>query len=458
MNKISAIVPSKGKALLNQITADAGGMLGASDEVETSIQAPLRIGLTIAFLVFGVFGLWSLLAPIEGAAHAQGFITPRSFKKPIQHLEGGIVKEVLVQNGDMVQAGQVLFILDATRSQAELEIFRGQALSLMAQEARLLAERDNAEAILYPQEVQDAGDKGRAEINAQNRIFQTRKATRDGIIAVLEQRIGQLEARIEGMQGMRESKQMLSASFEEELASVQSLLADGFESKLRLRELERNHASLAGEAAELAASIAATQIQIGETRLEIQQQQNTLQSEVASELSQTQNQLKDTRERVITLTDIVARTEVRTPDTGLVNSLKIHSPGTVIAAGEVLAEVVPQDDELVIDAMVSLSDIDSVHEGQEASIRLPTFSAKRTPNFYGHVISVSADSLVDQRTGVPYYQARIVLDEESLAELQDLVLVPGMPAEVFISTGSRTFMQYLIKPLTDSWARSFREN
>lgn len=463
MNKLSDIAsaaPGKGKALLSQIAADADGMLGGSDtaEIETGIEAPLRIGMTIAFLVFGVFGIWSLFAPIEGAAHAPGFITPRSYKNPVQHLEGGIVKEVLVLNGDEVQAGEVLLIMDATRPQADLEILTGQMLSLLAAEARLLAERNRQATVVWPQELSAAGTLGATEITAQTQIFDARLTAREGTVAVLNQRINQLETRVDGLRAMRESKLQLSASFQEELESVQSLLAEGFESRVRLRELERSTATLSGDAAELAAQIAATEIQVGETRLEIQQQENTFQSEVANELSQVQNQLKDVRERVTTLTDIVSRTEVRAPEAGIVNGLKVHSPGTVIHPGDMLAEIVPQNDEFVIDAMVSIADIDRVHEGQEAMIRLPTFNSRTTPTLYGHVLSVSADSVQNPQNGATYYQARITVDEASLAEVETLVLVPGMPAEVLISTGSRTFMQYLAKPLTDSWARSFRED
>ncbi len=461
MNNKSELVPvTKSKSLISSIAADAGGMVGTSDsgQAETGIEAPLRIGLTIAFVIFGIFGLWSIFAPIEGAAHAQGFVTPRSYKKPVQHLEGGIVKEVLVQNGDEVQAGDVLFIMDATRPQSELGILRGQLLSLLAMEARLLAERLNPDAVTYPQELHDAGAQGVVEMNTQNEIFTTRKTSLNGNIAVLRQRVSQLEASAEGLEAVRESKQLLAASFQEELDSVKALLSEGFESRVRLREIERAYATASGEVAQLTADIAATQVKMGETELEVQAQLNALQTEVADELSQVQNQLKDVRERVVNLTDIVSRTEVRAPETGTINGLMVHTANSVIPAGAIVAEVVPMNDELVIDAMVSLIDIDRVKEGQEATIRLSAFNAKRTPTIKGHVLSVSADSTTDERTGATYYNARITVDEESLADLQDLALVPGMSAEVLIATGSRTFMNYLVKPLTDSWAISFRED
>ncbi len=457
-NTTDMVTAANGKALIP--AADANDIVGASagDEIETGIEAPLRVGLTIAFLVFGVFGLWSLLAPIESAAHAQGSVTPRSYKKPVQHLEGGIVKEVLIQNGDVVKAGDVLFVMDSTRPLAELGILQGQLLSLLAMEARLLAERSNAEQVTYPPELVEAGARGELEINAQNQIFNTRKAALEGNVAVLEQRISQLKASIDGMKAQRESREELAASYGEELETVKSLLSEGYDTRPRLREVERAHATATGDVAELTANIASTEIRIGETQLEIQQAQNTFQTEVAAQLSETQNQLKDTRERITTLSDIVSRTEVRATDSGVINGLKVHTSGTVIPPGEVIAEIVPQDDELVIEAMVSIGDIDRVAEGQDASIRMTTLNARRTPNIEGRVLSVSADTTVDQRTGTAYYTARIAVTEESLAELQDVALVPGMPAEVFIATGSRTFMQYITKSISDSWARSFRED
>lgn len=431
--------------------------LQATYEIETSFDAPKRFGLLVAFLVFGVFGVWSALAPLEGYAHAPGFITVKSYKKVVQHLEGGIVKELRVQNGDHVEEGDIMLVLDSTQALAQLEIANAQLLARLAHEARLRAERDAADTITWPDDLPATG-AGASERASQQQVFNARKATHDGSIAVLEQRIDQLESRVQGLKALRESKSVLARSFDDELSDARTLLARGFENKLRLRDLERNHAQASGEVAELDAQIAATEIQIGETRLQILQVQNEFQREVANELASAQVELQNTRERVMALRDIVARTDVRAPTSGIVNNLQIHTIGGVIGPGNPIAEIVPGSDDLIIEARVATMDIDRVAEGQEAMVRLSAFNSKSVPTLYGTVIGLSADAIVDQPTQIPYYAARIALNPESLAELEDMELIPGMPAEAFISTGSRTFLQYLMKPLTNAMARSFRED
>lgn len=463
MKQISDHVITPAKAQHLPIAAD--GLTGIlersvpaqSYSLETGFEAPRRIGLTIAFLTFGVFGLWSVLAPIEGAVHAGGVINVKSYKKLVQHLEGGIVKEIRVQNGDAVASGDILLVLDPTQPSAQLEIVTAQLVALSALEARLIAERDNLASVAYPPALLGNNTQGSLEIAGQNQIFAARKNAREGAIAVLNQRISQLESRVVGLQAMRESKVALAASYADELSDLQALLDEGFADKLRVREVERSHAASSGESADLAATIASTEIQIGETRLEILQLQNQFQSEVVTQLADTQTQLKDARERVLALSDVLARTEVRAPVAGLVNGLYIHTEGGVIAPGSVIAEIVPQSEELIIEARVQVMDIDRVAVGQHANVRLSAFNSRTVPTLDGTVIGVSADAVFDETQGASFYQARVEIEPESIAALTELVLVPGMPAEVFISTGSRTFLQYLIKPLSNSMARSLIE-
>jgi len=456
----SALTPAANSSSPNTLpaTVSAGPPPAAAPALETGMAGPRRIGLFIAFLVFGVFGLWSALAPIDGAAFAPGKITVRSYKKTVQHLEGGIVKEIRVQNGDHVDAGQILLVLDSTRANSDLEIYSSQLLALLALEARLIAERDDLESVVYPSSLNNADGLVEDEIVAQNQVFRTRKASREGAIAVLTQRIGQLEQRSQGLRSLRQSKQMLASSYEDELQDLRALLAEGFADKLRLREIERSHATMVGEAGELDASIASTEIQIGETKLEILQGWNEFQTEVAGQLAETQTKLKDVSERVTALRDVLSRTEVRAPVTGTVNGLAVHTEGGVIRSGDPLAEIVPQSDELVIEASVSPLDIDRVAAGQTARVRMSSFNSKNVPQLFGTVLNVSADAHFDEQNNSSYYLARIAITPESLADLEGLELVPGMPAEVFITTGSRTFLQYLLKPLSNSIARSFIED
>ena len=426
-------------------------------EVDTGIEAPRRAGLIVAFLVFGVFGVWAATAPLDGAAHAQGSVTVRSYKKTIQHLEGGMISQIYVQNGDYVDAGDPLIALDGTQSLAQLEITTTQFTAIAALEARLLAERDGLDEVHFPPTLDTSNANVRSEIAAQEQIFAARKASREGSIAVLEQRIEQLRSRVTGLKAVRESKQELAASFGEELADTRILLEQGFSDKLRLRDLERNHAVYQGEAAELLSTIASTEMQIGETQLQILQTENEFRSEVVAQLSEAQTRLKDLRERVTALTDVVNRTIIRAPESGIVSGMQYHTEGGVVGPGAPIAEVVPQGDELIIEARVSLVDIDRVQVGQVASIRFSSFG-NRTPNLYGTVLSVSADAMSDQRTAMPYYLARVSVNPESMDALGSLTLVPGMPAEVLIASGERTFLQYVMKPFSNALARSLIED
>ena len=435
----------------------AGSSITNESALSTSMEGPKRIGMTLMFLVFVVFGGWAVLAPLDGAAFAPGTVTVKSYKKVVQHLEGGIVANILARDGDLVEQGQPLLILDDTQSTASLEIANTQYTALRARESRLIAERDGLAQVAYSRgfSIQDA--RAQQEVNAQTEIFAARKAANVGRAEILQQRINQLQNQVLGMQALRRSKEQLAASYEDELRDTQALLEQGFSEKTRLRQAERNFASFSGEAAELTANIAATEVQIGEARLQILQQASDFQNEVVTELGEVQTSLQDARERVTALEDLVSRTTVVAPDTGVVNGMQVHTIGGVIGPGSPIAEIVPESDELVIEASVNTIDIDRVSEGQEARIRFSSFGSS-APTIFGEVISLSADAMQNEATGMSFYLARVEVYEDGMEELGDLALMPGMPAEVFINTGARTFIQYLFKPLSNAVARSFNED
>lgn len=426
-------------------------------ETDPGFSSARRIGLILFFLVFGVFGVWAAAAPLDGAVHAAGTVAVRSYKQVVQHLEGGIVRSIHVRDGDPVDAGDMLMSLDSTQALANLAVMNAAYVAYRAQEARLIAERDGLEAVEFPPDLISMETMALSEMAAQLQLFRTRKLSLEGAIDVLEQRITQLESRLVGMEAQRESKLQLAASYEEELADVRALLAEGFSDRNKLRELERSIATLQGDAAELLASMSSNEIQIGETRLEIIQQTRQFQNEVATELAEVQTRLADTRERTTALRDIVERTSVRSPVDGVVNGMQVHTIGGVISPGMMIAEVVPQTEELIVEATVSPTDIDRVSTGQDATIRFSTFG-NQVPSVFGKVIYVSADAFTDQNTGQSYYSARIEVTPEGMAGLDGLILMPGMPAEAFIATGSRTFLEYLMKPISNALARSFIED
>ena len=430
--------------------------------VVTSMAKPVRVGFAIFFLVFGVFGTWAAVAPLGGHAMAPGVVTVKSYSQIVQHLEGGIIDEINVENGDFVDAGEQLLVMDNTQSLAQLEIVNSQFVALKTAESRLLAERDKLDQVVFADELQTGAsnlreENIRAEMDAQNQIFRARKAALEGGIEVLQQRIVQLQSKLVGLGGLKDSKEELAISYADELSDVRELLEQGFSDITKLRSLERSLAGLNGEAAELTANIASTEIEIGEARLQILQQQREFHNQVVNSLGETQTSLNNVRERTIALQDIVSRTVVRAPVAGIVNGMQFHTVGGVIGPGNPIADIVPQSVELIVEGRVSPTDIDRVTQGQKAIIRFSSFG-NSVPTIFGTVLNISADSIVDQNTGLSYYQVRIEVTPEGMEELGDLELLPGMPAEVFIATGSRTLLQYLFKPFSNAMARSFNED
>ena len=425
---------------------------------DADLDTHKRFGLTAFFLLFGFGGIWAATAPIDGAAIAPGQVTVKSYSKVVQHLEGGIIKDIFVEDGAFVDANDPILEIDNTQSLTELEAQNQRLFSLRALEIRLEAERDGLDSLIYPASFNSMELQGEEEIAVQIEIFNARLAANNGSTEILEQRIEQLESQITGYQAQQASKEELTVSYSEELEDIRELLSQGFSDKNRLRELERNISTSEGEVAELAASIASAEVSIGEAKLQILQARKEFHNDVVSELREVQAEINVGAEIAVALNDIVSRTIVRAPDSGVVNGLQVHTIAGVITPGMRILDIVPQEDELIIESRLSPMDIDRVAVGQEATIRFSSFGMGTAPSTFGKVTSVSADSMIDESTGYIYYLARIEVTQESLEALGDLSLVPGMPAEVFIATGSRTFLQYVFKPLTNSIVRGLRED
>ena len=423
-------------------------------------DAPIRaIGMAVLLGTVGVLGTWSYLAPIDSAASASGFVTVKSHSKTVQHLDGGIVKELIAKDGDIVNEGDILLTLDGSEIKAQLEILRGQQITFAAQVARLTAERDRLGLVNYPKEVQNLSDARVVEAQqSENQIFNARKNAHEGEVSVLNQRISQLNSRIQGLQGQKTSKQELKASYSEEAKDLRELLAEGFADKQRLRDLERSLSASTGEIASLSSEIASSEMQIGETRLQILQIQKQFQEEVANKLSEVQAQLYDINQRLTATIDKVNRIQIKAPSSGRVMGLSIHNVGGVITPGRPILDIVPQGEELIIDARVSPMDIDRVHVGLIAEVRFSAFKQALTPKMMGKLTILSADKLTDERTGAPYYSAKIELTPDSYAKLGNMELLPGMPADVLINTGERTVFEYLMQPITNAFARAFIED
>ena len=423
-----------------------------------------RIGIAVVAAIFGGIGLWAAFAPLSSAAIGTGVISVEMYRKTVQHLEGGIVREIKVRDGQLVSAGEVLVTLEDTQPKAQVEGLRGQLYALFAREARLVAQRDSLSQVNFPKELAEArGDPRAADaMHVQLQTFLVRKQAHDGEVMLYERQIQQLRAKASGLAAQKKSRDRLVASYESERVDFEALLQQGYAERQRVREMERNVAQTQGQQGSLVADLAATEFQVSETQVKILQLGKELQREVAKELAEVQSELSSVREKVRALDDMVTRTVVRAPEAGMVLGLAVHTLGAVIRPGERILDIVPQNAKLVVEAQLSPQDIDQVRIDQLAEVRFPAFKQRELPRIDGRLISVSGDRLVDDNEGrkVPYYLARVEISAESLQALTKakLELVPGMPAEVLIYTGERTFLQYLIAPLTDTVARSFRQD
>lgn len=427
-----------------------------ADESEHTLRRLMIAGTVIVAVAFGGLGGWLVLAPLDSAAVAHGSVVVDSHRKTVQHLEGGIVRRLHVKDGDPVTAGQVLIELEGSQAQAALGQARNQYWTARARVARLEAEQHGADSLAWPEDLAMNPTLGRI-LDAQADLFRTRRDSRRALLAVREKRIGQMMQEVIGLEAQRQASRETLALNADELVSVEKMVQQGYERKPRLLQLQRTSAELKGAIGEATAKIARAEQEMSQAELEVITLRNQQAQEIATELDEARTQLSDLADRLKAAEDIIARTHIRAPQDGRVVDLKVFTVGGVVTPGMPLLDIVPQNDPLLIEAQVRPGDIDVVHPGLPASIRLTAYSQRRTPPVEGTVVHVSADKLVDPRTGEPYFTARIKPSAEALAALDEVALTPGMPAEVYITTGTRRAIDYLISPFTDSMRRAFRE-
>jgi membrane fusion protein, type I secretion system len=434
------------------------------DDMQTSpppASVFIRFGLGVIIAVFGGLIFWSVVAPINGAVVAPGQVMVESNRKIVQHLEGGVVGEILVHEDQFVEKGEVLARLDSTVTQANLTRVESQLAELYARRARVRAIRDGKDTLSEPSGAPEilATPAFLAMFEGQKELFTAQRATLDKQVLLLKERIIQQEKRIGGLTAQRTSIIAQLRLIDDELESVRGLHKKGFAPLTRLRALERESQRLYGEQGSLTAALAGADSIIAEAQLEIERLKGAAREKAITELRDVEVSIADFEETRVTAADALTRTEIRAPQSGRVIGLSIHTVGGVIAPGAPIMEIVPGGAKLEIAARVSPRDVDKVRAGQAAVIRFSSFSARMTPQVKGTVRSVSADSLADQITGAPYYLVLIDLPEadELMDALRGEPLVPGMPAETFIRTGRQPAISYLLRPLTDALARSMRE-
>ncbi|WP_214510280.1 MULTISPECIES: HlyD family type I secretion periplasmic adaptor subunit [Pseudomonas] len=417
-----------------------------------------RVGYLMLLVTFGLFGGWAALAPLDSSALAPGVVTVKSYRKTVQHLEGGIVRELRVHDGDLVKTGDVLLVLDNTQARSEMETTRSQLIAALQLQARLEAERDALPEPLAVPALDPADPRVQEARDSEARIFQTRRTSLLGEIGLQEKTIGQIEEQIRGFKAIIASKQALAASYQEEIVDLRALLAEGYVDKQRLREQERSLSRLQTEIAESQSEIAQAHVHIDEARLKILQLKKTFASEVAGLLGDARTKVYELRERLATLQDRDQRTDILAPESGMVMGMTVHTLGAVVSPGTALLDIVPANEELIIEAQVSPMDIDRIALGKLADIRFSAFKSSTTPVIEGRLVQISADRLINKDTGTAYYLARVALTDKGRQTLGNLTLVPGMPVEVLVNTGARTLLQYLIQPASNVFARSLIED
>ncbi|CUH98706.1 HlyD family type I secretion periplasmic adaptor subunit [Leisingera aquaemixtae] len=433
-----------------------------SSDGNWSARRPLIIGLITLVVLVGGFGSWSVLSSISGAVVATGRIEVDRNRQVVQHLDGGIVAEILVDEGDTVQEGDTLIRLDANELTSQLVITEGQLFELMARRGRLEAERDEAADITFDAELLKASETQpdvQDLVEGQQRLFQARRATTGREIEQLEKRRVQIEEQIRGVQAQQQSMKVQLELINEELSNQQSLLDRGLAQAATVLNLRRTQANLEGQLGELVAAEAQAEGRITEIDIEILKLATGQREEAITRLRDLRTQEVELAETRRSLRQRLERLDITAPVSGIVYGMQVQTPRSVIRPADPVLYLVPQDRPLVIAAQVAPTDIDQLHMGQEVTLRFSALDQRSTPELFGRVTQVSADSFEDQGSGVSYYRAEIELNPGERERLPaGTVLIPGMPVESYIRTADRSPLAYLVKPLSDYFVKAFRES
>ncbi len=430
----------------------------AFDASGPRIRLPMLVGALVCLVFIGGFAGWSLLAPLAEAAIAPGVIKAEGSRRTIQHLEGGIVHEILVRDGDRVKAGQVLVRLDDVQSDVTAEVHRSQRLVLLAQISRLNAEVQGRADIRFPLELLDTVHaRAQDAVLTQRALFEARKASQLTQVSVLQARIDQYEAMIPGTRGQLVAAKRQYELIQQEEAMRRTLLQQGLARLPDLLAVQRAMAGLEGSIGEISGQIERAQATIVESRRQMQHVTDLRVQEASTDLIVAQGKLAEVEERLRAATDVVVRREIVAPEPGTVVNLRLFTVGAVLRPGDPVMDLMPQYDRLVAEVNVSPNDIDTVVPGLRAEVRLPAFKQRLVPFLHGQVTWVAADVTLHEMTHQPVYRAHIAVDPEQLARLPGVFLAPGMPVEGHILIGERSFFRYLAQPVLDSFQRAFRE-
>lgn len=428
---------------------------------DLSIRRPATVGLlALAALVLG-FGLWAALAQIDGAVVAPGRLEVERNRQVVQHPEGGVVAEILVGEGDRVAAGQLLLRLDGAALRSDLAIVEGQLSELEARTARLVAERDGASDPAFPDRLLRLAEtlpEVAAQVDGQRRQFATRAALLAQDRRLLERRMDQIRQESNGLAAQRLAMQRQLDLIEQDRATQQVLMEKGLAQRSTLHALDREAARLEGEIGELTAGIARSGAQVTEVEIELQGQEAKRREAAVAELRQIEPAMLELAERRRALELRIAALDIRAPVAGIVLGLQVTTPRAVLRPAEAALTIVPQDRPLVVTARIPPIHVDEIAVGQPAEMVFPAFPARDTPHLTGRISRISADALTDPQTGAPFFTAEVELTDAERARLGDRSLLPGMPVEVYLETGRRSALAYLLHPFTAYFTRAFRES
>ncbi|UWQ07471.1 HlyD family type I secretion periplasmic adaptor subunit [Aliiroseovarius crassostreae] len=426
-----------------------------------SARRPLTLGILALIFLIGGFGSWSLLASISGAVIIPGAIEVEQNRQIVQHPDGGVVADINVKEGDLVEAGEVLIRLDATLLQSRLNVVEGQYYELLARSARLVAERDNLDTISFAPELLNATQTHpdiAALVAGQERLFVSRRETRASQTEQLRKRVGQINSQISGLQAQETALNRQLELIRAELASQKSLLEKGLTQASRVLALQREEASLAGRIGELIAGRAQAAGRMTEIELQITQLAAQGREEAISALRDMETTRLELAEQRISLREQMRRLDIRAPVSGVVHGMQIFAERSVLRPADTVLFLVPQDRPLRIAAQVSPLHIDQVHVGQDVRLQFSTFSTRTTPELLGTVITLSPDAFRNESTGESFYRAEIALNEGEIQKLPEgATLLPGMPVTGFARTQEQTPFAYLVKPFTDYFTKAFRD-
>jgi HlyD family secretion protein/epimerase transport system membrane fusion protein len=427
-------------------------------DLARATRSARRLGYASAIILLGTLGGWASIAHLSSATLAPGIVSPDGHRKTIQHLEGGIVRTIHVREGDRVAVGDKLITMSDTMARASHRELRERYSDLLATEARLVTEKDGGEAIAFPAELTGMADvDARRVIDDQTSLFASRRATVKGREQILGQRIRQVEEEIAGLNEMIAAEDRQLELIDQEIVGVKKLYDQGLERLPRLLALYRAKAEIEAERSSNRAKVARSEQEIGETRMQLLTMHEQDREKVNEDLTKVRAALAEVRSQLSARQDVLKRTVITAPIAGRVMNIKVTTETGVVSAGEPLLDIVPDEAKLIVDAQVKPVDIDNVVPGMRARVVLTAYRQRNLPQIHGVLRSVSADSLVEERTGHAYFLAKIEVDPNELARLKNVRLMPGMPAEVMIMTGDQTVLDYIIRPLAESIRRSFRD-